>query len=186
VAEALERAGLPVSSFREPTTDGEWGRILRASGSSGRRPPREELELFLKDRAWDLEARVLPALRAGRVAVLDRYVLSSVSYQGALGIPPTEILEANAGFPWPDLTVVLDLEPAEGLRRIREGRGAAADAFEDAQYLAGVREILGLAAALPGVEFMDAKEAVGMTASRIAERVQEAARDKGTRQALRG
>ncbi|MDR1038637.1 MAG: dTMP kinase [Deltaproteobacteria bacterium] len=159
VAESLRHRGIEASSFREPTEHSEWGRILRGgdSGPKARKEPGEELDLFMKDRAWDVGNNILPVLRAGGTALMDRYVLSSVSYQGALGIPPREILAANAAFPWPDLTIVLDLDPEEGLGRIREGRGKTDGVFENAKYLAKVREVLSLAVGLPGVRFVNAQ-----------------------------
>ncbi|MDR1314310.1 MAG: dTMP kinase, partial [Deltaproteobacteria bacterium] len=183
VRDTLLRRGLAVTSLREPTDATEWGRIIRGSApGAARRAPREELELFLKDRAWDVGFNILPALEAGGTAVLDRYVLSSVSYQGALGIAPREILEASLGFPWPDLTVILDLgSPEKGLERIRTGRGAPDLSFENAPYLAKVREALALAADLPGVEFVDATIPERELAERISAMALEAMRLKASK-----
>jgi dTMP kinase len=145
-----------VSRFREPTDGGAWGVKIRSLKS--RPEPSEELGMFLKDRAWDVLVNILPALDSGRIVVMDRYILSSVSCQGAAGLPPCEILKKNLGFPWPDLTVILDVSPAEGLARIRKGRpGGAAPAFENPVYLEKVRETLGMAKSLPGVELVDGR-----------------------------
>ncbi|MDR2613663.1 MAG: dTMP kinase [Deltaproteobacteria bacterium] len=178
VAEALQAAGHAVSSFREPAPDGELGRKLKTLMPGSRPEPREELRLFMIDRAYDVNTRILPALAGGGVAVMDRYILSSVSYQGARGILPSDILRQNLAFPWPDLTIVLDIEPEKGLERIREGRGGLTPAFEIAPYLAKVRDILNLASGLPGVEFWDAEAAAEEIAERITARVAAAAGDK--------
>jgi dTMP kinase len=172
-----------VSAFREPTASTLWGRAIRDAGPGAayRREPKEELELFLKDRAWDVGANILPALEAGGAVVMDRYVLSSVAYQGALGIPPREILRASLAFPWPNMTVVLDLPPAEGLARIVSGRGAVFGAFENAPYLTKVREALSLAAGLPGVEFVDARAAEAELAAIIEKMILEAVKLKSAR-----
>ena len=88
-----------------------------------------ELLLFLAARA-DLTARVIrPALEAGRDVVSDRFADSSVAYQGAargLGVGETITLSdaATEGL-WPDVTVLLRVEPEVGL-----GRAEGSDRFE--------------------------------------------------------
>jgi dTMP kinase len=178
--EALRSCGFRVSAFREPTSSTVWGRAIREAGPDPfvRRAPREELELFLKDRAWDVETNILPALEAGQAVVMDRYVLSSVAYQGALGIEPREILEASLAFPWPDMTIVLDLKPDDGLARIVSGRGATFGAFENAPYLRMVRDVLALAEVLPGVNFLDARPQEAELTAKIAVMIRDAVKNK--------
>ncbi len=91
--------------------------------------PFAELLLFLAARA-DLTARVIrPALEAGRDVVADRFADSSVAYQGAargLGVGEVISLTDNASDGlWPDLTVLLRVDPETGL-----GRAAGEDRFE--------------------------------------------------------
>jgi len=91
--------------------------------------PFAELLLFLAARA-DLTARVIrPALEAGRNVVADRFADSSVAYQGAargLGVGETISLSDNASDGlWPDLTILLRVEPETGL-----GRAEGDDRFE--------------------------------------------------------
>jgi dTMP kinase len=103
--------------------------------------PREELRLFLADRAWDVENNILPALRQGRHVIIDRYSLSSVAYQGATGlISQEEIMEANLGFPKPKLTFLLELSPAEAMGRVAS-RSSRRDNYETEEYLARVKGI---------------------------------------------
>jgi dTMP kinase len=91
--------------------------------------PLAELLLFLAARA-DLTARAIrPALEAGRKVVSDRFADSSVAYQGAargLGVGETISLSdaATEGL-WPDLTVLLRVDPEVGL-----GRADGGDRFE--------------------------------------------------------
>jgi dTMP kinase len=91
--------------------------------------PLAELLLFLAARA-DLTARVIrPALEAGRVVVSDRFADSSVAYQGAArGLGVGEVISlsdaATEGL-WPDLTVLLRIDPELGL-----GRADGGDRFE--------------------------------------------------------
>lgn len=91
--------------------------------------PLAELMLFCAARA-DLTARVIrPALDAGRTVVSDRFSDSTVAYQGAargLGVGETISLSdaATEGL-WPDLTVLLRIDPEVGL-----GRADGSDRFE--------------------------------------------------------
>lgn len=91
--------------------------------------PLAELLLFLAARA-DLTARVIrPALEAGRDVVSDRFADSSVAYQGAArGLGVGEVISltdaATEGL-WPDLTVLLRVDPEVGL-----GRADGDDRFE--------------------------------------------------------
>jgi dTMP kinase len=91
--------------------------------------PMAELLLFLAARA-DLTARVIrPALDAGRDVVADRFADSSVAYQGAArGLGVGEVISltdaATEGL-WPDLTILLRVDPEVGM-----GRADGADRFE--------------------------------------------------------
>jgi dTMP kinase len=99
------------------------------------------MELLLKDRAQDVLENISPALAQGRTVIIDRYILSNAAYQGALpGGDPGAILAANKAFPWPDLTIILEVEVFEGLCRIGR-RGETEEAFENAPYLSKVKEI---------------------------------------------
>ncbi len=96
--------------------------------------PRTEALLFAADRATHVETIIRPALARGAVVLCDRYVDSSIAYQGAgRGLGRTvEIVSAWAtdGLK-PDLTVLLDVEPLKGLTRAQQ-RGGHADRIERA------------------------------------------------------
>jgi dTMP kinase len=109
----------------------EVGRRLRSvlldpMGDDGRPAPalspRAEALLFAADRAEHVATVIAPALALGHVVVTDRYVDSSVAYQGAgRDLAPAEVARlsrwATEGLV-PDLTVLLDLPAADGLRRV--------------------------------------------------------------------
>lgn len=124
----------------EPT-DGPWGAKLRASASSGRLSPEVELEYFLNDRRQHVEELIVPSLAAGKVVILDRYYFSTMAYQGARGLDPTEIRRLNEQFaPVPDLLLILDLDVDAALARIG-ARGDIANEFEKRESLERCREI---------------------------------------------
>ena len=91
--------------------------------------PIAETLLFGAARADLIEQLIRPALDAGKVVVSDRYIDSTVAYQGGargLGIERVEQLnDWIAGGLWPDVTFLLDVPPA-----VARGRGGEEDRFE--------------------------------------------------------
>jgi dTMP kinase len=91
--------------------------------------PLAELMLFCAARADLTEREIRPALEAGRDVVSDRFSDSSVAYQGAArGLGVGEVIslcDAATDGLWPDLTILLKLDPETGL-----GRAGGADRFE--------------------------------------------------------
>jgi dTMP kinase len=115
--------------------------------------PRAEALLFAAARAELVENVIRPALERGAVVLCDRYLDSSLAYQGearGLGRDPVEQVNRFAtGGLLPDLVVLLDLDPADGLRR----RSRDPDRIEaqDLDFHRRVREAFrDLAAADPG------------------------------------
>jgi dTMP kinase len=96
-------------------------------------PARAEALLYAAARAALVEERIRPALAAGRWVLLDRFVDSSLAYQGAgrrLGVEAVAELNAFAtGGLRPDRTLLLHLDPEERRRRLSD-RGEAADRLE--------------------------------------------------------
>ena len=107
------------------------------------------------DRQEHVLEELAPALEVGKVVLVDRYYLSTVAYQGARGLDPTELLKANSFAPAPDLLIVLDIDPKLGLQRIRE-RGDLADLFEREDELARARSIF-RELSIPNLHFIDAR-----------------------------
>lgn len=140
VAEALTAHGYSVVRSKEPT-NGPWGRILRDSATTGRLPLDEELRLFIADRKEHLATVIEPALRAGKIVIIDRYYFSTAAYQGARGMDFADIIRQNEAFaPEPDLLVILDIDPQASHGRIH-ARGDQANEFEQLSYLGRVRAI---------------------------------------------
>lgn len=136
----MTECGLRVLRTREPT-NGRWGQMLRDSATTGRLSIEEEVEAFINDRREHVETKIMPALRDGKVVIIDRYYFSTAAYQGARGLDPQELMRRNEEFaPEPHLLVLLDLEVSEGHGRIQT-RGDQANHFEQTESLKRAREI---------------------------------------------
>ena len=137
----LRALQIPVVSTREPT-EGTYGKRIRALYTDrGSFSLQDELQLFLADRREHVRECIAPALAAGKIVLCDRYVLSTIAYQGAAGMDPSEILNQNSFAPIPDLALLFDAPPATGIARITEKRGEILNDFEQEDSLARVAEI---------------------------------------------
>ncbi len=133
--------GYPAVYFREPTK-GKWGReVKKLARRADSLSPEEELALFIKDREENVKKNLGPALSREKVVILDRSYFSTIAYQGAKGISPVRIRKLHQAFAVrPDLVFILDIDPAEGLQRIR-ARKKRDVLFEREDYLVIVRKI---------------------------------------------
>lgn len=135
--------GLHVAKFKEPT-DGKYGQMIRGLAKNGRDniSPEYELELFIEDRKEDCEINIKPALDQKKLVIIDRYFISSVAYQGALGLDPKYILKENEKIAIiPDIVIILDCAVNIGLRRIQYSRGDTPNHFEKEDALEKSRQI---------------------------------------------
>ena len=128
----LRDQGFDVVTTHEPgaTKIGLRLRALLLDTAHAGLSPRAEALMYAADRAEHVQSVIIPALERGAIVVTDRYVDSSLAYQGGgRQLPVDEIAELNA---WatnglvPDLTILLDLSPATGLGR----RVSSADRLE--------------------------------------------------------
>ncbi len=114
---------------------------------------RSETLMYAADRAEHVASVIRPALERGAIVVTDRYVDSSLAYQGAGRLlPVSEVATLNqwaTGGLMPDLTILLDLAPAVGLQR-RERSGDRLEAEPTAFHERVRRGFLALAEAEPG------------------------------------
>ncbi len=121
--EWLEAEGTDVLVTREPggTQLGERLRELLLSHDVGHIEPRTEALLFAASRAQHVAAVIRPALAEGKVVICDRYIDSSVAYQGwGRGLGEQDVLTLNVWATlglFPDLVILLHLEPEAGLLR---------------------------------------------------------------------
>jgi dTMP kinase len=164
--EGIDRSGKSTQARRLAEALGDDALLVREPGGT---PAGERIRELLKDPAIDLDPRaeallfaaaraelvasvIRPALEAGKVVISDRYLDSSLAYQGhARGLGEAEVRLVNdwatAGLE-PDLTILLRIDPAEAAARAGE-----TDRFED-EGLALQRRVAegyeALAAADPG------------------------------------
>ncbi|MFB9340036.1 dTMP kinase [Actinoplanes octamycinicus] len=136
LADVLKAEGRDVVVTREPgaTDIGSRIRGLVLNKEHGEGPsPRAEALLYAADRAHHVATVVRPALARGAVVISDRYVDSSLAYQGAGRTLPVQEISwlsswATGGLK-PDLVVLLDVDPNVGLGRV-SARGEGADRLE--------------------------------------------------------
>lgn len=133
LAETLGKLGERVELTLEPggTAVGQAIRGCLLDPNFGDMHELTEVFLFCADRAQHVLEVISPALEAGKIVISDRYAASTIVYQGYAGGVDTETIEvlnqyATRGLQ-PDLLVILDLDPSEGLRR---KRGDTADRIE--------------------------------------------------------
>lgn len=177
LASTLRARGFEVTTTREPT-DGHYGRLIRESARTGTRAPiDEELGWFVDDRREHVSRVIEPALRAARVVLTDRYYLSTVAYQGARGLDPERLLrESEAEFPRPHLTLLLEIDPSEGLERVHQRGDTREVGFEEERVLRGVREIFDTVRCA-GLVRVDARGSAETVRARVIEAVDRALPD---------
>lgn len=134
LATALGTQGNDVVVTREPGATDVGARIRGLVLDKTEAPsPRAEALLYAADRAHHVATVVRPALARGAVVISDRYVDSSLAYQGAGRTLPVQEISwlsswATGGLK-PDLVVLLDVDPTVGLSRV-DSRGQGADRLE--------------------------------------------------------
>ena len=141
LAEYLEKNGKETIIKSEPTTESEAGikirKILKKELSA---EPMERQELFVQDRQEHLINKIIPALKGGKWVVVSRYAFSTIAYGYSDGLDVNELIEMNKNFLLPDLIIVIDVPPAECIKRIKK-RGQAKELFEREKKLIKVNEI---------------------------------------------
>ena len=135
LAEALRGASHDVVVTREPggSPGAEEIRALVLEGATDRWSAETEILLFTAARRDHLERTIQPALEAGKVVLCDRFADSTRMYQGLsrgdLRALVDQLHSLMIGRE-PDLTVLIDMDPALGLARAK-GRQTAEERFED-------------------------------------------------------
>jgi dTMP kinase len=135
LVEQLQQKGYTVFKTREPggTPLSEQIRHLLLNPQGGYSvSSHAELLLYLAARAQNYEERIRPALHRGEIVICERFHDSSIAYQGGarhLGMEYVEKL-CQLVCPHPDFTLFLDVDPEEGIRRVKAERKASFDRLE--------------------------------------------------------
>ena len=138
LAASLEAAGLTVVTTREPggSSGAEAIRALLVAGEPGRWDGLTELLLLYAARRDHVNRTILPALDRGDWVIADRFADSTMAYQGyGFGIPRETVEQVHRiaiGDLRPDLTLILDIPVAAGLKRAgkRDGAEGASNRYE--------------------------------------------------------
>lgn len=137
LASTLREQGREVVVTREPggSPGAEAVRHVLLSGAAEPFGPAMEAVLFAAARSDHVEQVIRPAVERGAIVLCDRFLDSSRVYQGVTGDLDQDFMRSlervTVNGMVPDLTIILDIDPAEGLRRaaVRRGEGDA-DRFE--------------------------------------------------------
>jgi len=136
VEKYLKSKGLDVILTREPggTPIGEKIRNIILDSSTPEMSNIAELMLFGAGRAQHIQEKIKPSLAKGKIVISDRFDAATFSFQHyARGIDIETITKINDlaldGFK-PDMNIILDLDPIEGLKRVKQ-RGEGLDRLED-------------------------------------------------------
>jgi len=171
---ALREDGFEVISVREPggTSTGEGIRLLLLEGDD--MTPWAEALLFAAQRSQLAVEVIEPALRRGAWVIGDRSVYSSLAYQGGgrgIGIEAVrKVNQAGLGSTWPDLVIVLAVDPEAGLARQDGEDRIGGQGVQFQKRVAGF--YAELAAAEPDrVAVVDADGAVGEVTERVVDLV---------------
>ncbi|MBE6132802.1 MAG: dTMP kinase [Erysipelotrichaceae bacterium] len=128
VREALEQMGHEIIMTREPggTPISEQIRNVILDKSNTAMDSRTEALLYAASRRQHLVEKIWPALKEGKIVFCDRYLDSSLSYQGhARGLGIDDILKVNeyaTERTYPDITFLFDIDPELGLERINKNK----------------------------------------------------------------
>ena len=141
LARHLQSTGISVQVTREPggSPGAEIIRHVLLSGAAKPLCPEAEAMLFAAARDDHIRCTIMPALDAGKWVICDRFVDSTRVYQGVMGQVEERFIKAleriSVGDLTPDLTFVLDVPVALGLKRAAGRRGKnAADRFEAEEF----------------------------------------------------
>lgn len=177
LAQALRGRGLQVLVTREPggSPGAEAIRHLLLEGEENRWNPRAEALLFAAARADHVEKTIKPALDRGEWVLSDRFLDSSLAYQGeagGLGIEAVRDLHRFGSLDFlPDRTLVLEIDESEGAMRARVRDGHAGDRIgsRPPSYHAAVDAgFKAIAAKEPGrVKLVDASDSQATVTARL-------------------
>ena len=134
----LRKMGWDAVYTAEPSR-GKIGKFIQKYCLHGEKRtfPIVEALLFAADRFEHVEREVIPALNEGKIVVSDRYVYSSLAYQGAAGLDLKWIELINEHAIRPDLAIFVDVEPEAVIKRLKPKKSV----MENLETQRKVREV---------------------------------------------
>jgi len=131
----------------EPT-NGPFGKKVRELFKQQKSPSDlkdEILDTFIADRTWHIENIIQPALDKNFVVIADRYKYGSIAYQTVQGSTLEKCVSLNKPLLAPNLALILDVEPAEAIRRItsdktEEEKRKQSDNFRQMEFVSSLRK----------------------------------------------
>ena len=119
LVEKLQKSHTAV--YTAEPSGGKIGTFIRNRILYGEKRPPTDVEalLFAADRIEHVENEIKPALALGQLVISDRYVYSSLAYQGAAGLSLEWIEKVNEHALKPDLAVFIDVDPKTVMRRLK-------------------------------------------------------------------
>ena len=176
VISLLEKKLPRVYATREPSS-GPIGRLIKEWAlKGGSVDPHVDALLFAADRIEHYKREIEPRVREGYIVISERYIESSIAYQGAAGVSREFVKYINSLVPKPDLTIILDVDPSIAEARIRQRGGA--EKYEYLSFLRKVREIYLARAAEEGYPVIDASRRPEEVAADVAELIKRVVRFK--------
>lgn len=177
VGDALREKGYHVYITKEPTENIQWTEEMKHS-----RDPASGFSLFFRftEDRYVHQAEIARQLESGRIVLSDRYLLSSLAYQGA--IIESAFPGRKEALKWmmdtssiikvrPELTFYLDVDPYVSMDRL--SRRASLSGFEESEYLNRVRELY-KSVDFEGKITIDASQEKEKVFSEILERIEHA------------
>ena len=156
----LRKIGWDAVYTAEPSR-GKIGQFIKKYCLHGEKRtfPIVEALLFAADRFEHVEREVIPALNEGKIVVSDRYVYSSLAYQGATGLDLKWIEMINEHAIRPDLAIFVDVEPEAVIKRLKPKKSV----MENLETQRKVREVY--------VKFVEKGELVRMDGNKSTKEV---------------
>ena len=154
----------------EPT-NGPFGRKVRELFKQQKSPSDladEILTAFVEDRKWHIENIITPALEKNFVVIADRYKYGGVAYQTVQGSPLVRCVELNKFLLAPHLSVILDVDPKEAVRRMNSDKVESekrkdSDNFRELEFVSNLRSyFLRMPQFFPGenIQVIDANKSI--------------------------
>ncbi len=140
LVKSLKAKGYDAIYTAEPTR-GQIGKFIRKYCLHGEKRLSGVVEalLFAADRFEHVEKEILPALASGKIVVSDRYVYSSIAYQGAAGLSLDWIRLVNKHAVKPNLAIFIDVEPEMVIQRLKPKKSISV--MENLETQRRVREV---------------------------------------------